>query len=120
MCVYVCVYIYIYIYVYIYIHTHVHITIKLINFSAQFYYDVITNKYEDKAKLLYTDTDSFIFHIETYDLYNDFKDIDTHMDFKRINFSAAEDAEKRRPAPQRVSGHMCISISISMCIYIYI
>ena len=47
----------------------------------QFYYDVMGNQYEDEAKLLHTDTDSFIFHIETYDLYNDSKDIDTHMDF---------------------------------------
>ena len=47
----------------------------------QFYYDVMKHKYEDKAKLFYTDTDSCMFHIETYDLYNDSKDIDTHMDF---------------------------------------
>ena len=39
------------------------------------------HKYEDKAKLHYTDTDSCIFHIEAYDLYDDFNDIDTHMDF---------------------------------------
>ena len=37
--------------------------------------------YEDNAKLLYTDTDSFICHIEPYDMYNDFKYIDAHMDF---------------------------------------
>ena len=30
----------------------------------QYYYDVMNNEY-DKNKLLYTDTDSFIFHIET-------------------------------------------------------
>ena len=48
--------------------------------TYQLYYDVMKHNYDDKAKLLYTDTDSFIFHTETYDLYNEFKDIDTHMD----------------------------------------
>ena len=47
----------------------------------QFYYDVMKHKYEDKAKLLYTDTGSDTFHMETYGLYIDFKDIDTHMGF---------------------------------------
>ena len=31
----------------------------------QYYYDVMKKKYDDQIKLLYTDTDSFIFHIET-------------------------------------------------------
>ena len=31
----------------------------------QYYYDVMKKKYDDEFKLLYTDTDSFIFHIET-------------------------------------------------------
>ena len=31
----------------------------------QYYYDVMEKKYGDKIKLLYTDTDSFILHIET-------------------------------------------------------
>ena len=46
-----------------------------------FYYDVMKKKYDYKIKLLYTDTDSFIFHIETEDLYNDFDDMKEHMDF---------------------------------------
>ena len=41
----------------------------------QYYYDVMKKKYDDKIKLLYTDTDSFIFHIETEDLYKDFDDM---------------------------------------------
>ena len=45
----------------------------------QYYYDVM-KKYDDKIKLLYTDTDSFIFHIET-DLYKDLGDMKEHMDF---------------------------------------
>ena len=47
----------------------------------QFYYDVMKKKYDDKYKLLYTDTDSFIFHIETDDLYTDYDDMKEHMDF---------------------------------------
>ena len=35
----------------------------------QYHYDVMTEKYDDRIKLLYTDTDSFIYHIETEDVY---------------------------------------------------
>ena len=38
-------------------------------------------KYDYKIELLYADTDSFIFHIETEDLYKDFDDIKEHMGF---------------------------------------
>ena len=47
----------------------------------QFDYDVMKKKYDDKIKLLYTDTDSFIFHIETEYLYKVFDDMKEHMDF---------------------------------------
>ena len=46
-----------------------------------FYYDVLKPKYNDKIKLAYTDTDSFIIHVETDDIYTDFKHINQHMDF---------------------------------------
>ena len=35
----------------------------------EFWYDYIKPKYQDKAKLCYTDTDSFIIHIKTKDFY---------------------------------------------------
>ena len=35
------------------------------------FYDYLKPKYEDKIKLCYTDTDSFIFHIKTKDFYED-------------------------------------------------
>ena len=40
----------------------------------EFHYDRIVAKYGPAARLLYTDTDSFIYHIRTDDLYKDMKD----------------------------------------------
>ena len=37
----------------------------------EFWYDYIKPKYQDKAKLCYMDTDSFIIHIKTKDFYKD-------------------------------------------------
>ena len=37
----------------------------------KFSYDYIEPKYQDRAKLCYMDTDSFIIHIKTKDFYED-------------------------------------------------
>ena len=37
----------------------------------KFWYDYITSKCEDRAKLCYTDTDSFIIHTITEDFFED-------------------------------------------------
>ena len=37
----------------------------------RFFYDYLKPKYGDKAKLCYSDTDSFILHIKTKDFYED-------------------------------------------------
>ena len=37
----------------------------------EFWYDYIKPKYGDRAKLCYTDTDSFVIHIITEDFYED-------------------------------------------------
>ena len=39
-----------------------------------FWYGYIKSHYEDKARLLYTDTDSLIIWIETDDVYNNIKE----------------------------------------------
>ena len=39
--------------------------------TYEFWYDYIKPKYQDKAKLCYMDTDSFIIHIKTEDFYED-------------------------------------------------
>jgi len=46
-----------------------------------FHYNYIREKYKDKAKLLFTDTDSLIYHIETEDVYADIRnDVDRWFD----------------------------------------
>ena len=37
----------------------------------EFWYDYIKPKYQDKVKLCYMDTDSFVIHIKTEDFYKD-------------------------------------------------
>ena len=48
---------------------------------CKFDYDVLKTKFNDQFKLAYTDTDSFVIHVETEDLYKDLKQINDHMDF---------------------------------------
>ena len=44
----------------------------------EFWYDCVKPKYGEKAKLCYMDTDSFIVHVETGDIYKDIaKDVKT-------------------------------------------
>ena len=37
----------------------------------EFWYDYVKSKYEDKARLYYMDTDSFVVNIKTKDFYKD-------------------------------------------------
>ena len=58
----------------------------------KFWYDYIKPKYEDRAKLCYMDTDSFVIYIETEDFYKDIAD-----DVERW-FDTSDD-DKKRPLP---------------------
>ena len=53
-----------------------------------FHYNYVKKKYNDRAKLLFTDTDSLTYEIETVDVYKDFwtdKDILTIVTIQRTH-----------------------------------
>ena len=52
----------------------------------KFHYDVMLPKYNDKLHMVMTDTDSFIYEIETYDLFEDFnnKDMKARLDLSGL------------------------------------
>ena len=43
----------------------------------EFHYDYITNKYGNKPRLLFTDTDSLMYEIKTEDVYEDYQNTTT-------------------------------------------
>ena len=61
-------------------------------FMYKFWYDYVKPKYEDRAKLCYTDTDSFIIHIITEDFFADISD-DVERWFDTFNY----DENDKRP-----------------------
>ena len=53
---------------------------------CEFWYDYIKAKYGERAKLCYTDTDSFVIHIITEDFYKDIaNDVDRWFDTSNYN-----------------------------------
>ena len=62
-----------------------------------FYYDVLKKKYNNDVRLIYTDTDSFVIHTKTEDIYNDFKQINKYMDFSGYdkNHKCYDDTNKK-------------------------
>ena len=62
-----------------------------------FYYDVLKKKYNNDARLIYTDTDSFVLHTKTEDIYNDLKDINKYMGFSGYdkNHKCYDDTNKK-------------------------
>ena len=60
----------------------------------KFWYDYIKPKYEDRAKLCYTDTDSFIIHIMIEDFFEDISD-DVKIWFDTSDY----DENDKRPLP---------------------
>ena len=62
----------------------------------KFWYDYFKPKYGDRAKLCYTDTDSFIIYIKTEDFFVDISN-DVEKWFDMSNF----DKNDKRPLPIR-------------------
>ena len=60
----------------------------------KFWYEYITPKYGDRAKLCYTDTDSFIIYIKTEDFFEDISN-DVEKWFDTSNY----DKNDKRPLP---------------------
>ena len=63
-------------------------------FMYEFWYDCIKPKYQDRTKLCYTDTDSFVIHILTEDFYKDIAN-DVEKWFDTSNY----DENDERPLP---------------------
>ena len=51
----------------------------------EFHYDCIKNEYDNKSKLLSTDTDSLIYEIKTEDVYKDFSSDKEIFDFSNYS-----------------------------------
>ena len=51
----------------------------------EFHYDYIKNKYDSKSKLLFTETDSFMYEIKTQDVYEDFSSNKEMFDFSNYS-----------------------------------
>ena len=71
----------------------------------EFWYDYIKPKYQDKAKLCYMDTDSFIIYIKTEDFYDDFAD-DVEKWFDTSNYDDNVDRPLRKGMDNKVIGLM--------------
>ena len=56
------------------VYLHLSVLESSITLMYEFWYDYIKPKYQDNAKLCYMDTDSFIIHIKTGDVYEDITD----------------------------------------------
>ena len=54
----------------------------------EFWYDFVKPKYQDRAKLCSTDTDSFVIHIITEDFYKDIpNDVEKWLDTSNCNYN---------------------------------
>ena len=53
----------------------------------EFHYEYIKKKYDNKSKLLFTDTDSLMYEIKTEDVYEDFSSNKEMFDFTIIRLS---------------------------------
>ena len=51
----------------------------------EFHYDYIKNKYGNKARLIFTDTDSLMYEIKTEDVFEDFSNDKKMFDFSNYS-----------------------------------
>ena len=51
----------------------------------EFRYDYIKNRYDNKSKLLFTDTDNLMYEIRTEDVYEDFSSNKEMLDFNNYS-----------------------------------
>ena len=73
----------------------------------EFWYDYIKPKYQNNAKLCYTDTDSFIIPIKTEDFYKDIGD-DVEKRFDTSNYEVNGELPTRKN--KKVTGLMKIEL----------
>ena len=62
----------------------------------EFYYSNIKNKYDNKSKLLFEDTDSLMYEIKTEDVYEDYSSDKEMFDFSNYStkWKCYEDSNK--------------------------
>ena len=51
----------------------------------EFHYDYIKNKYDNKSKLLFTNSDSLMYELKTEDVYEDFRSNKEMFDFSKYS-----------------------------------
>jgi len=64
-----------------------------------FHYNVMKKKFGKNLRLLYTDTDSFIYEIETEDIYEDMKDMKQFFDFSNYPKDSSLHSVKHKKIP---------------------
>ena len=71
------------------VNTPTHIGMCILELSKvlmyEFHYDYIKNKYDNKSKLLFTDTDSLIYDIKTDEVYEEFSSNKEMFDFSNYS-----------------------------------
>ena len=79
-----------------------------------FYYKTMKPKYGDKMKLILTDTDSFIFGIETEDFYEDMKDMREQFDTSAYPKEHGLHSNKNKKVLGKFKDELCDNSFVSM------
>jgi hypothetical protein len=62
----------------------------------EFHYDYMFNKYGNKAELIYTDTDSFVYDVKTEDLYKDMYEDKDKFDLHEVSISKFQSNDNKK------------------------